>query len=120
MIYHLKRPVIIVVPAGPRVVSDPPLFHPGPGGGRPREEVKPMELEKLTALISESAGRLVKATKLSRRDEKWWAALAKEDWNLIQLSWALRGVILKRGKKFDLDEKARKELEEILKKAEES
>ena len=83
-----------------------------------------MELEKLTGLISESAGRLVKAAKISRRDEKWWAALAKEDWNLIQLSWALRGVILRRGKetgaRFDLDEKARKELEEILKKAEES
>ena len=82
-----------------------------------------MELEKLTGLISESAGRLVKATKLSRRDEKWWASLAKEDWNMIQLSWALRGVILRRGKETEarlvLDENARKELEEILKKAEE-
>ncbi|GAJ17393.1 unnamed protein product, partial [marine sediment metagenome] len=66
---------------------------------------------------------LAKAAKLSRRDEKWWAALAKEDWNLIQLSWTLRGVILKRGEgteaRLDLDDKARKELEEILKKAEE-
>ena len=57
-----------------------------------------MDFEKVVGLISESAGRLVKAAKISRGDEKWWAALAKEDWNLIQLSWALRGVILGRGR----------------------
>ena len=86
-----------------------------------------MELEKLTDLISESAGRLVKAAKISRRDEKWWAALAKEAWNLIQLSWELRGAILKRGQGTGTEEsllhqsdKVKKEIEDILKKAEES
>ena len=80
-----------------------------------------MDFEKVVGLISESAGRLVKAAEESKRDEKWWAALAKEDWNLIQLSWELRGVILRRGKStegvLDLNDKARKELEEILKEA---
>ena len=80
-----------------------------------------MDFEKVVGLISESAGRLVKAAKLSRRDEKWWTFLAKEDWNLIQLTWALRGVILRRRKGtegvLDLNDKARKELEEILKEA---
>jgi hypothetical protein len=55
-----------------------------------------MELEKLTQLILESATRLTKATMISKKDEKWWAFVAKEDWNLIKLSWALRGEILKR------------------------
>ncbi len=80
-----------------------------------------MELEKVVGLISESADRLVKAAEESRRDEKWWAALAKEDWNLIQLSWELRGVILRRGESTEaaseLDAKARKQIDEILKKA---
>ncbi len=83
-----------------------------------------MELEKVVGLISESAGRLVKAAEESKRDEKWWAALAKEDWNLIQLSWELRGVILRRGKSTEaaseLNGKARKQIDEILKKAKES
>lgn len=78
-----------------------------------------MELEKVAGLISESAGRLVKAAEESRRDEKWWAALAREDWNLIQLSWQLRGIILRRRKNreaaAELDAKARKQIEEILK-----
>jgi hypothetical protein len=83
-----------------------------------------VELEKVVGLISESAGRLVKAAEESKRDEKWWAALAKEDWNLIQLSWELRGVILRRGKSTEaaseLNGKARKQIDEILKKAKES
>ncbi|MBA7546033.1 hypothetical protein ES705_38416 [subsurface metagenome] len=78
-----------------------------------------MDFEKVVGLISESAGRLVKAAKISRGDEKWWAALAREDWNLIQLAWALRGVILGRGKgketELYLDDTLRKLLEEILK-----
>jgi len=78
-----------------------------------------VELEKVVGLISESADRLVKAAKISRGDEKWWAALAKEDWNLIQLAWALRGVILGRGKGKEtglyLDDTLRKQLEEIQK-----
>lgn len=80
-----------------------------------------MDLEKVVDLISQSACRLAKVAKLSRRDEKWWAALAKEDWTLIQLAWQLRGVILKRGESTEaaseLDDKARKQLEEILKEA---
>ena len=83
-----------------------------------------MDLEKVVGLISESVDRLVKAAKISRVDEKWWAALAKEDWNLIQLSWELRGVILRRGKSTEaaseLNGKARKQIDEILKKAKES
>jgi len=83
-----------------------------------------VDFEKVVGLISESAGRLVKAAKISRGDEKWWAALAKEDWNLIQLSWELRGVILRRGKSTEaaseLNGKARKQIDEILKKAKES
>ena len=79
-----------------------------------------MELEKVVGLISESADRLVKAIKISRGDEKWWAALAKEDWNLIQLSWALRGVILTRGKGKELELYLDDTLEELLKNAEKS
>ena len=83
-----------------------------------------MDFEKVVGLISESAGRLVKAAEESKRDEKWWAALAKEDWNLIQLSWELRGVILRRGKSTEaaseINGKARKQIDEILKKAKES
>ncbi|MBA7590709.1 hypothetical protein ES708_32839 [subsurface metagenome] len=75
--------------------------------------------EKVVDLIVKSAERLATAVKLSRRDEKWWAFLTKEDWNLINLSWALRGVILKRGKGeeagLELDDKAKKQIEEILK-----
>ena len=78
-----------------------------------------MDLKKLVDLISESAGRLARAAKISTRDEKWWASLAKEDWNLIQLSWDLRGVILRRGKGTEaglyLDDTPRKQIEEILK-----
>jgi len=83
-----------------------------------------VDFEKVVGLISESAGRLVKAAEESKRDEKWWAALAKEDWNLIQLSWELRGVILRRGKSTEaaseINGKARKQIDEILKKAKES
>ncbi len=80
--------------------------------------------EKVVDLIVKSAERLATAVKLSRRDKKWWAFVTKEDWNLIQLSWALRGVILKRGERtkaedpdLDLDDTI-KQLEEILKEAE--
>ena len=80
-----------------------------------------MELETVVGLISESADRLVKAAKISKKDEKLWAAIAKEDWNLIQLSWALRGVIRGRGKgketELYLDDTLRKLLEEIQKNA---
>jgi len=78
-----------------------------------------VDFEKVVGLILESAARLAAAAKISRRDEKLWAAIAKEDWNLIQLSWALRGVILKRGNGKEtglyLDDTLRKLLEEILK-----
>ena len=76
-----------------------------------------MSVEKLTDLISKSAGRLVKAVKIAKKDEKWWAALAKEDWNLIKLSWELRGLILRRGKGtgIELDDKLKQQFEEILK-----
>jgi len=81
--------------------------------------VKSMDLEEVSKLISESANRVVRAVSLSRRDEKWWAALAKEDWNLIKLSWELRGVILKRGEGAKtgshLSDRLFNELEEILK-----
>lgn len=71
-----------------------------------KEGEREMELEKLTELISESATRLAKAAKISKRDEKWWAFLAEEDWNLIKLSWALRGEILKRERYYvDRDKK---------------
>ena len=77
-----------------------------------------MDLEEVLKLISESADRLAAAAKISTRDEKWWSYLANEDWNLIKLSWALRGVILRRGEGtevgLDLDHKAKKQLEEIL------
>jgi len=53
-------------------------------------------LEGVVELISQSAARLTEATKTPVRDEKWWASLAEEDWNLIKLSWELRGVILRR------------------------
>ncbi len=79
-----------------------------------------MDFEKVVGLISESAGRLVKAAKISRGDEKWWAALAKEDWNLIQLSWALRGVILGRGRGKDTGLYLDDTLENLLKNAEKS
>ena len=78
-----------------------------------------MNVVELTGLISESAARLATAAGVSRRDEKWWAFIAKEDWNLIRLSWELRGVILRRGKGTEatsgLDNKARKQIEEIIK-----
>jgi len=81
-----------------------------------------MDLEEVLKLISESASRLAKAAKLSRRDEKWWAFIDKEDWELIQLSWALRGVILKRGQgtegELHLSDQFKKQLEDILKRAE--
>ncbi|MBA7559797.1 hypothetical protein ES708_01412 [subsurface metagenome] len=57
-----------------------------------------MDLKEVVKLISESADRLAAAAKIPIRDEKWWASLAKEDWRLIQLSWELRGVILRRRK----------------------
>jgi hypothetical protein len=79
-----------------------------------------VDFEKVVGLISESAGRLVKAAKISRGDEKWWAALAKEDWNLIQLSWALRGVILGRGRGKDTGLYLDDTLENLLKNAEKS
>ena len=83
-----------------------------------------MELETVVGLISESADRLVKAAKISKKDEKLWAAIAKEDWDLIQLSWKLRGVILRRGMgaqaASELNGEARKQIDEILKKAKES
>jgi hypothetical protein len=83
-----------------------------------------MELEKVVDRIVKSAERLAAAAEESKRDEKWWALLAKEDWNLIQLSWELRGVILRRGKSTEaaseLNGKARKQIDEILKKAKES
>ncbi len=60
-----------------------------------------MDVEKVVDCIVKSADRLAAAAKLSKRDEKWWAALAKEDWNLIKLSWELRGVILKREKGYN-------------------
>jgi len=81
-----------------------------------------MDLEEVFKLISESADRLARAAKLSRRDEKWWAFIAKEDWELIQLSWALRGVILKRGKgtegELHLSDQLKKQLGEIIERAE--
>jgi len=81
-----------------------------------------MDVEKVVNRIVKSAGRLATAVELSRRDEKWWAFVAKEDWILIQLSWELRGVILKRGQEteagLDLDDKAKKQLEAILKESE--
>lgn len=55
-----------------------------------------MQPERVVELISKSAARLTDATKTSMRDERWWASLAEEDWNLIKLSWELRGVILRR------------------------
>jgi len=80
-----------------------------------------MSLEKVLDLIAGSVDRLLRATEASERNEKWWTHIAKEDWNLIQLSWELRGVILRRRKGtegvLDLNDKARKELEEILKEA---
>ncbi len=81
-----------------------------------------MNVENVVDRIVKSADRLATAVELSRRDKKWWAFVAKEDWNLIQLSWELRGVILKRGQEIeaglDLDDKAKKQLEAILKEAE--
>ncbi|MBA7519038.1 hypothetical protein ES705_11112 [subsurface metagenome] len=76
-----------------------------------------MELEKVVALIVASAARLAAAVKLSRRDEKLWAAMAREDWNLIQLAWALRGVILKRGKGNEAELYLDDTLENLLKNA---
>jgi len=55
-----------------------------------------MDLKEVVKLISESADRLAAAAKIPTGDEKWWASLTKEDWNLIKLSWELRGVILRR------------------------
>lgn len=77
---------------------NPPLLLLGLVGATHyyKEGEREMELEKLTELISESATQLAKAIKISKRDEKWWAFLAEKDWNLIKLSWALRGEILKR------------------------
>ncbi len=86
-----------------------------------------MNVENIVGLISKSTDRLNKAIELSRRDEKWWAFMGKESWNLIQLSWALRGAILKRGQGTGTEEsllhqsdKVKKEIEDILKKAEET
>lgn len=67
------------------------------------------ELEEVVGRIEQSAARLADAVKRSAglvqepaapepRDEDWWGRLAREDWNLVQLSWELRGVILRRGK----------------------
>ena len=86
------------------------------------------ELEEVVGRIEQSAARLTDAIKRSApqeektaadegneepggapgsvqepaapepRDEDWWGRLAREDWNLVQLSWELRGVILRRGK----------------------
>lgn len=95
-----------------------------------------MQLEELVELISKSANRLADAVKRSAatvekstekegkaekprgpdRDECWWAGLAEEDWNLIKLSWELRGVILRREPSHM--NRLKNELEEILKEAE--
>lgn len=83
-----------------------------------------MDLEKIVDRIVKSADRLATAVKLSKRDERWWAFMEKEFWVLIQLAWALRGVILKRGKgtealeELGLNDKIKKQIEEILKKSE--
>ena len=80
-----------------------------------------MEMAEVVDLIGKSAGRLARAARLSGRDEKWWAFLAKEDWNLIRLSWELRGVILKRGEtetELHVYDTLREQLEDILDKAE--
>ena len=81
-----------------------------------------MEVEEVVGRIIKTADRLVRAVELSRRDEKWWAFIDKENWELIQLNWALRGVILKRGKGteteglgLDLNDLAKKQVEDILK-----
>ena len=81
-----------------------------------------MDVEKAVDDIVKSADRLARAAKLSRRDEKWWAFMEKEFWALLQLSWALRGVILRRGEGIEgelhLSDQLKKQLEEILKEAE--
>jgi len=56
-----------------------------------------MDVEEVVGRIVKSADRLATAVELHRRDEKWWSFIAKEFWLLIQLSWAGRGVVLRRG-----------------------
>jgi len=58
-----------------------------PGGSRHniRKEVPNW---KVVELISKSAAG-TDATKTPMRNEKWWASLAEEDWNLIKLSGEL-------------------------------
>ena len=81
-----------------------------------------MDLEEIINLISAAAGRLARVAAMPERNEKWWGMIAKEDWNLIKLSWELRGVILRRGKETEvgltLNEEISKQIENIVEKAE--
>lgn len=88
-----------------------PLEPEGPEG---------RSLEEVVGRIEKSAARLADAVKEERsaaeegneepgggpggqhepaapapRRNEWWDGLAREDWNLIHLSWELRGVILR-------------------------